>query len=504
MTDAVHADTSTGTIEGIYEGGVKVFKGIPYARPPLGDLRFRSPQPPEPWTGVRSARGYGLWASQNPPDSTLWGEFPGEQGEDCLTLNVWTPELIGARPVLVWLHGGAFLRGSGASALYHGVRLATRGDVVLVTINYRLGVLGFLAHPELADPEAGGAIGNWGLLDQVAALRWVRDNIAAFGGDPQNLTIFGQSAGGMSVAGLLAAPAAQGLFHRAIEQSGPPRAMPAELAGEMAVMLLEELGVGTVADLRRVPVTALLKAQESLYAQRPRTPLMLTPVVDGAVLQADPLKAIADGAAADVPLLIGTNRDEFKFFSARYPGSSHPDEGALRRRIDRTFRAADVHLDALETIESYRAIRRGHGESIDPHELWSAIESDRLFRVDSIRAAEAHAAHQPRTYSYLFTWESPAIRGALGACHALELPFVFGTLHLSGVDRFVGAGPAADALSAQMMDVWSTFARTGDPGWPAYDAAGRATMVFGAESGLKDAPLEEERALWDRGQAQHV
>ena len=289
------------------------------------------------------------------------GEFPGEQGEDCLTLNVWTPELVGARPVLVWLHGGAFLRGSGASTLYHGFRLATRGDVVLVTINYRLGVLGFLAHPELADPDAGGAIGNWGLLDQVAALRWVRDNIAAFGGDPQNVTIFGQSAGGMSVAALLAVPAAQGLFHRAIVQSGPPRAMPAERAEEMAAKLLGELGVGAVADLRRVPVTALLKAEASLYAQRPRTPLTLTPVVDGAVLQADPLKAIADGAAADVPLLIGTNRDEFKLFMRPPPRQQPPDEEALRRRIERIFRAADVHLDALETIESYRAIRRSAG-----------------------------------------------------------------------------------------------------------------------------------------------
>src|ERR1700683_633502 len=497
MPDVVQAEASPGAIEGADEGGVKVFKGIPYARPPLGELRLRSPQPLEPWTGVRSASRHGLWASQDPPDSTWWGEFPGEQGEDCLTLNVWTPELVGARPVLVWLHGGAFLRGSGASTLYHGFRLATQGDVVLVTINYRLGVLGFLAHPELADPDAGGAIGNWGLLDQVAALRWVCDNIAAFGGDSQNVTIFGQSAGGMSVAALLAVPAAQGLFHRAIVQSGPPRAMPAERAAEMAAKLLGELDVAAVADLRRVPVTALLKAEASLYAQRPRTPLTLTPVVDGAVLQADPLNAIAAGAAADVPLLIGTNRDEFKLFIARHPGSSQPDEEALRRRIERIFRAADVHLDALETIESYRAIRDRQGQSIDPRELWSAIESDRLFRVASIRAAEAHAGHQPQTYNYLFTWESRAMRGALGACHALELPFVFGTLRLPGVDRFVGACPAADGLSGQMMDVWSTFARTGDPGWPAYDVARRATMVFGVESRVKDAPLEEERALWD-------
>ena len=251
MTDVVHVETSTGTIEGADEGGVKVFKGIPYARPPLGELRLRTPHPLEPWTGVRSASRYGLWASQNPPDSTWWGEFPGEQGEDCLTLNVWTPELVGARPVLVWLHGGAFLRGSGASTLYHGFRLATQGDVVLVTINYRLGVLGFLAHPELADPDAGGAIGNWGLLDQVAALRrglrqhcrfrWrftERDDLRPIG----RRHVGGGSAGRARSTG--AVPG------RAMVQSGPPRAMPAERAAEMAAKLLGELDVAAVADLR--------------------------------------------------------------------------------------------------------------------------------------------------------------------------------------------------------------------------------------------------------------
>ena len=207
-----------------------------------------------------------------PARSALSGGCPGEQGEDCLTLNVWTPELVGARPVLVWLHGGAFLRGSGASALYRGVRSATRGDVVLVTINYRLGVLGFLAHPELANPDAGGAMGNRGLLDQVAALRWVRDEIAAFGGDPQNVTIFGQSAGGHVGGGFSGRVRRTGALQSAMVQSGPPRAMPAERAEEMAAKLLAELGVGTVADLRRVPVTVLLRRQESLYAQRHHEP----------------------------------------------------------------------------------------------------------------------------------------------------------------------------------------------------------------------------------------
>jgi para-nitrobenzyl esterase len=490
-----HVDTVAGTIEGTAEGGVKVFKGIPYARPPLGELRLRAPRPVEPWTGVRSAQEYGQWAPQNPPVSTLSGDIPGEQGEDCLTLNVWTPGLDGVRPVLVWIHGGAFVGGSGASAIYHGDRLAARGDVIVVTINYRLGILGFLAHPRLADHEAGGATGNWGLLDQIAALRWVRDNIATFGGDPQNVTVFGESAGGMSVADLLAVPAAHGLFRRAIVQSGPPNAMPAARAEETATKLLAELGVG-VNDLRDVPVPALLKAQASLVAQRRGGPLPLTPVVDGAVLPVHPLKAIADGAAADVPLLIGTNRDEFKMFIVADPRGRDPDEEVLHRRIERSFDAANEHFRPDEAIEGYRAIRERRGDSVDPRELWSAIESDRIFRRGSIRAAEAQAVHQTRTYSYLFTWESPAMHGALGSCHALELPFVFGTLNAPGLDRLVGTGPAADALSGQMMDSWLAFARTDDPGWPAYDATRRATMVFGVQSAVQNAPLDEERVLW--------
>jgi para-nitrobenzyl esterase len=494
--DMAQVDTITGKIEGIDERELKVFKGIPYARPPVGELRLRAPLPAEPWTGVRRAQEFGLWAPQNAPASTLSGDAPGEQGEDCLTLNVWTPGVDGSRPVLVWIHGGAFEGGSGASPLYHGDRLATRGNVVVVTINYRLGVLGFLAHPGLADAEAGGAIGNWGLLDQVAALEWVRDNIGSFGGDPQNVTIFGESAGGMSVADLLAVPSARRLFRRAITQSGPPYAMAAPRAEETAVKLLAELGVG-VSDLRDVPVPALLKAQASLAAQRRGGPLPLTPVVDGAVLPVHPQEAIADGTAADVPLLIGTNRDEYKLFMVADPKGRDPDEEVVRRRIERSFGGSDERLRPDVAIEGYRAIRERRHDSVEPRELWSAIESDRMFRVDSIHAAEAHAVHQSRTYSYLFTWESPAMHGALGSCHALELPFVFGKLDSPGLDRFAGTGPAAEALSEQMMDAWLAFARTSDPGWPSYEATRRATMVFGTESRVQNGPFDEERALWE-------
>lgn len=497
--DYVHGvalvETLSGPVEGTDEPQLKIFRGIPYARPPVGDLRFRAPRPPEPWTEVRSAREYGPWAPQNPPLARLAGEVPGAQSEDCLSLNVWTPGLEGARPVLVWIHGGAFVGGSGASSLYRGDRLAARGDVVVVTINYRLGILGFLAHSALADEEAGGVTANWGLLDQVAALRWVRDNIAAFGGDPHNVTVFGESAGGMSVADLLAVPASDGLFARAIVESGPPSALPLTRAEETAAKLLADLGAGP-GKLRELPVQALLEVQASLMARRRGSGLPLTPVVDGTVLPVTPLKAIADGSGAGVPLVIGTNRDEFKFFIVADPKGRDPDEEVLRRRIERSFGATGIRLPPDEAIEAYRSIRTRRGQPADPREVWSAIETDHVFRVGSVRAAEAHAANQAGTYCYLFTWESPAMGGALGSCHALELPFVFGTLDQPGIDRFTGTGPSARWLSGRMMDAWLRFARTGAPDWPAYDSTRRATMVFGSECSVEDAPLDEERSLW--------
>jgi len=494
-------ETTSGKVEGAASERLEVFRGLPYAAPPAGEHRLRAPRPVQPWTQVRPATDFGCWAPQNAPLTTLTGEEPGTQGEDCLTLNVWTPGTDGRRPVMVWIHGGAFVAGSGVTSLYDGTRLASRGDVVIVTINYRLGVLGFLAHPDLADADADDAAGNWGLLDQIAALRWVRDNIANFGGDPANVTVFGESAGGMSVSDLLAMPAARGLFRRAIVQSGPPNAITMDRAEEVTAKLLAELGVASAAAIRDLPVEAVLAAQASLLADR-RAGLPLIPVVDGTSLPVAPRQALGDGAAAGVDLLIGTNRDEAKMFMVADPANRDADEGVLHRRIEAIFRYNDVDRSPNAVIDAYRDARVRRGDSADPRELWSAIETDRMFRVGSIHAAEAQSAHAS-TYMYHFTWESPAMGGALGACHALEIPFVFGTLGAPTMDRFVGSGPAAQLLSEQMSDAWLAFARVGDPNhagipqWPTYDASRRATMEFGPQSRVRDAPYDEERAIWD-------
>jgi para-nitrobenzyl esterase len=487
-------ETTHGKLEGVQEVGHQRFRGIPFARPPVGARRFRAPEPAEPWAGVRDASAFAASAPQNP--SPLPGMAVGEQSEDCLYLNVYTPAADGGRrPVLFWIHGGGFTGGSGSQALYDGGRLATRGDVVVVTINYRLGALGYLA--------LAGVTPNLGQLDQIAALRWVRDNIARFGGDPDNVTIFGESAGGMAVATLLAMPAARGLFRRAIPQSGAAHhTQTHEAAGRVARTLLEELGGIDAAKLADVPVAALLAAQARTQAKLMTGlgSLGFAPVIDGDSIPVHPLHAVRDGAGRDVELLVGTTRDETKLFRMGAVDAAPLDEARLLRRVRGMLGRHES--DAERVIESYRTARAGRA-STDPSELLDAIESDRSFRLPAIRLAEAQHAHQPDTFMYLFSWESPARRGALGACHALELPFVFGTLDAPTMDRFAGSGPDAEALSARMMDAWLAFARGEGPGhsdlpdWSPYETKQRATLVFDRTPALEHAPLDAERAVWD-------
>jgi para-nitrobenzyl esterase len=491
-------ETKAGKIEGSHEHETYVFKGIPYATPPVGRLRWMPPEPHQPWEGIRQAFAFGTVAPQNEsPFDVLEGLRVDEpQSEDCLFLNIWSPGLDGSkRPVLVWIHGGAFCLGSGSQPVYRGTTLAKRGDAVVVTINYRLGMLGFLNLNEVT----GGRIpatGNEGLLDQIAALEWVRDNISAFGGNPHNVTVFGESAGAMSIGCLLAMPKARGLFNKVILQSGAPNtALPLEPSVKVAEQFLHILGLkGTEIEvLRALPVKRLLSIQEEIRAKRKGlTPV--SPVIDGKVIPKRPIDSIKSGSAAKIPVLAGTNLEEWKLFTIIEPGLQKLNEAGLVKTLQQLVPAEYGEF----LIETYRKARAERGLSTSPLELFSAIQTDLMFRVPAIRVVEAQCQNHQSAYNYLFTWKSPVMGGILGACHVLEIGFVFGNHD----DQFCGAGPLADKLATQMQDAWLSFARTGDPSceslgtWPQY-GENRKTMILGEESHIEEAPYEEERHIWD-------
>jgi para-nitrobenzyl esterase len=497
----VRVETSHGRIEGLQLNNHQAFLGIPFAAPPTGTRRFRAPEPATPWQGVRETKQFGF--------ASIQGTHPvpgmaasGPRNEDCLYLNVYTPAADHAkRPVLFWIHGGGFVLGSGSEALYNGAALAQRGDVVVVTIHYRLGALGYLylgGH----GGDRWGASANLGQLDQIAALAWVRANIGAFGGDADNVTVFGESAGSMAAATLLAMPAARGLFRRAILESGAANRVGNQESGaRVAAKLLAELGIGETdaAKIREVPADAILKAQLAVSAAGMALPF--APIVEGKTLPENPLTAVAGGVARDVELIIGSNRDEAKLFNAGVPREPI-DEAKLIERVARLLPKQSADR-AGDLVAVYRESRTGMGLPASNLDLYDAIQSDEMFRIASIRLAEAQAQHRRNTRMYLFVYESPARRGALGACHALEIPFVFGTLDAPTQDKFAGTGPAVERLAHHMMDAWLGFATRNDPshigigGWDGYDSKRRATMLFGLECAQADAPFEAERAAWD-------
>ncbi|MEX2032366.1 MAG: carboxylesterase family protein, partial [Dehalococcoidia bacterium] len=452
------------------------FLGIPFAAPTGGANRFRAPQPPTPWTAVRPAQAFEKSAPQGEhPIQGFASSTPRD--EDCLYLNVYTPAPDGARrPVLFWIHGGGYTHGAGSELLYDGGPLATRGDVVVVTIHYRLGALGYASFEGIID----GAVANCGLLDQVAALEWVRDNIEGFGGDPGNVTIFGESAGAAAVGALLAAVPARGLFQKAILESGTGRgATPAEGAA-VADALLSRL------DLDRSSAARVLDLRwERIVEAQGQVGMRFGPVCNE-VLPVSPHEAVRDGSAAHVPVLIGTNRDEVKLFNATSRDRSITDD-ALPGMVKEALPKAST-AEAAALVEVYRASRASKGLPVENVDVYDAISTDARFRVNAMNLALSYRTYPQDAFVYLFTWESPARRGAFGACHALEMPFVFGTLWAPTQDRFAGSGLEAETLSRQMMDSWIAFARTGNPShegigtWPAYEAATRPTMVLDRET----------------------
>jgi para-nitrobenzyl esterase len=495
-------ETNAGKIRGSNQNHLYIFKGIPYAAPPVGERRWLPPDSVKPWEGVYHTQSFGKAAPQNDLGPPIAQDFKMDdpQSEDCLYLNIWSPGLDDARrPVLVWIHGGAFIMGSGSQAIYAGSKLAQRGNAVIVTINYRLGTLGFLRLNEIT----GGSIpatGNEGLLDQIAALEWVRDNIAAFGGDPDNVTLFGESAGAMSIGCLLAMPQARGLFQKAILQSGAgSTAVSSDEATLVAEKFLDILGLSAknVDELRTLKVEQLLSAELELMAKiasqggKPRLTLTL-PVVDGKTLSEMPIEAIKHGSAKNVSVLVGSNLEEWNLIGMMDPDLPKLDEARLFERCQLYIPSQNIQV----IIETYRNARAEPGIT-SPAQLLKEIMTDLVFRIPAIRLVEAQQHYQP-SYNYLFTWKSPIMDGILGACHVLEVGFVFGN-HNSG---FCGSGPAADRLSHNIQDAWLAFARTGAPNtesigtWPPYGER-RLTMLLGEECRIEEAPYDEKRRSWD-------
>lgn len=506
------ASTRQGRLEGESHGGVQRFRGIPFARPPIDSLRFRPPEPVEPWSGTRPARAFGPAAPQIGPVSrvirTIIGAAGSRQSQDCLYLNVWTPELDGARrPVLVWIHGGAFILGSGSTPLYAGSRLAKRGDVVVVTINYRLGALGFLCW-DGADGSGPGSAANLGLRDQIAALEWVRDHIEAFGGDPENVTVFGESAGAMSIGALLGAPAACGLFHKAILQSGAAHNVSTRVkASRVARTFFDLLGVEEASPdaLRDLPVTRIMQAQARTTVRVGLDDGMMAwqPCLDGDLIPETPLAAVERGGAADIPMLIGTNRDEYKLFT--FADRDRLDDAQLVERVRRLVRrtgAGDADEALVERLLGTYGPRTGERDP-GANQRWVALQSDRIFHYPATRLADAQSDHQPETYAYLFEWTPPLLGRALGACHGLELPFVFGGVRTWLLRAGLVTDRTAGPLCESMQDAWIAFARTGRPHherlpeWPAYDRRRRYTMSLGGRRGLLKDPHEGAREFWE-------
>ena len=500
-TTSVVVRTSAGVVSGRQEDGIAVFRGIPFAAPPVGHLRFEAPGRAERWDGVREADVFGP-----PPPQTYGGPAPPAAAKtaplrhdptDWLTVNVWTPDVgHGGLPAMVYIYGGAYRAGHAGDPIIDGAMLA-RSGVVLVTGNHRVGVEGYAS--------LEGAPDNRALLDQVALLRWVQEEIAAFGGDPARVTIFGESAGAGAVANLLASPARAGLFGTAIAQSVPGTYFTPRLARDIATELVAPLGLPPQAEALRdtdpgvlAAAAAAVDARMGSYAGRTgaladrwglvaATLTPFSPVVDGDVLPEDPWAALAAGAAADVRLLAGHTRDEWRLFL-----------------VNRGFAGRVTDADAEWALRTFgpgadpvSSVRAAYPRA-DAEELFTLVQSDWLFRMPSLHLAAAHVAGGGRAHLYEVTYRAPASGGILGACHALDVPLVFGTLTVA---RDVFGDPApqqAVEVSSRMRAAWRSMATDGDPGWSPFDEDQRLTGVFDAAPTLQAQPYPEERsrALW--------
>jgi para-nitrobenzyl esterase len=502
--------TRAGRVAGYVRNAIYTFKGIPYADDTAGANRFMPPVKPKSWSGIRSSRQYGYVAPQGPrggwandEEAFMFAWDDGVQAEDCLRVNVWTPGINDRkkRPVMLWLHGGGYTAGSGQELRsYDGENLARRGDVVVVSLNHRLNVLGYLDLSGYGDQYAES--GNLGMLDIVAALEWVRDNVENFGGDPGSVTIFGQSGGGGKVSALMAMPAAKGLFHRAIVQSGSLlRGITRENAQKLADAIVGELGFGKdpLAKIQSLPFQPLVSAaQKVLNERRPRNPggipnfrrisdsLGFGPVVDGKTLPAHPFDPQAPSISADVPMIIGTTLNEF------VTAINHPEYEAMS---DETLQSRVREMYG-EKASSVIAAFRDRTPQAKPFDLWSHIASAGV-RESAIQQAKVKAAQgRAPAYLYWFTWQTPILSGRPRAFHCSEIAFVFD--NTDRCETMTGGGADARALAGTMCDAWIQFARTGNPNharlprWPAFSAA-QPTMIFDNVPSVAMNPDEAEQ-----------
>ena len=509
-SEAPIVQTQYGKIRGAVERGVFVFKGIRYGAPTGGPNRFMPPQAPQPWTAIQEASSYGNSCIQSNPHPaaprTLAAHIPPgparpklPESEDCLFLNVWTQGLNdgGKRPVMVWLHGGAFISGSASDPVVDGANLARRGNLVCVGINHRLNVFGYCNLADFGDRRFSHS-GNAGMLDIVAALTWVRENIERFGGDPGGVTIFGESGGGQKVSMLLACPPSRGLFHRAIIESGPGVKMLERAdANRHAQLLLQELQVANPEQLQEVAAERLLAAYFAVVAKLPPPvpglPMPFSPVLDPGDLPMHPFYPLASPVHADVPILIGSNHHEITLFAAESDFSL--DEAGLRKRL------AFLLRDRAESVlEGYRRIYPKYSAS----DLYIRIATDYPTMQWTIDICERKfAQHAAPVYRYRFDWETPILGGRLRSMHSLEVPFVFHNIERAR--NMIGPGESPVTLSGQMCEAWMAFARTGSPNtprsglpqWPAYDPNTRETMLLADRSRVVADPDKAERAVLD-------